>query len=226
MSVEPSREEDPIEQLLLTAYPNPERNGCPGRLALEKLSAERDPKSEAWYHVRHCSPCFSEFKELRNARWKREHVRAQHMKKRAWLATAAGLALIAAGGGAIWIKEHHGVVQGPLTTEITLDLSEADTQRGADRHHTVTLPTVPRAKDMVRIILPRFSDEGEYSVAVLKSETSRIAVAMAQASTRRTGDRLVLSSTLDLSKASPGQYLLATRSGTADQIYFYPLRIQ
>ena len=226
MSVDPSREEDPIEQLLLTAYPNPERKGCPGRDVLAQLAnKERDPKDDLWYHVWHCSPCYAEFKQLRDARWDREEKHVKLVKRRAWLAAAAGTVLVLGAGGVVWRSyenTHHAGVQ---VASITLDLSEADAQRGAE-HHNVHLPPVPRARDQFKILLPIFSDEGEYTVAVLKSQSADSAIAVARASTVRTGGRLTLSIRMDLSKAVPGQYLLGTRLGVGDQIYFYPLRIE
>jgi hypothetical protein len=56
---------DPIEELLLTAYPNPERVGCPDRKTLEALgNLARDESDPAWSHIWHCSPCFAEFKSF------------------------------------------------------------------------------------------------------------------------------------------------------------------
>jgi hypothetical protein len=227
MSVEHSREEDPIEQLLLTAYPNPERKGCPGHEVLAQLAnKERDPKDDVWYHVWHCSPCYAEFKGMRDARWGSEEHHARIVKRRAWLAAAAGIVLVAGAGSLVWRNYENTNHAGVQMASITLDLSEADAQRGADRHHNVTLPAVPRAHDTFKIILPKFSDDGEYSVAILKSESSNVAVALGHASTTRSGDRLTLSVSMDLSNAAAGQYLLATRWGNADQIYFYPLRVR
>src|SRR6185312_5577797 len=96
MRVDPSQDEDPIEQLLLTAYPNPERKGCPGRSLLESLAnQERDQSDPSWYHIWHCSPCFAEFKELRNSRWERERLQAQRRKRMTWGAAAAVVCLAA-----------------------------------------------------------------------------------------------------------------------------------
>jgi hypothetical protein len=60
-----------LQQAILTSYPNPDRNGCPGdvvladlaRLAAEQGTLEGDPQ---WEHVTHCSPCYKEYLEARD----------------------------------------------------------------------------------------------------------------------------------------------------------------
>lgn len=60
-----------IQQVILTAYPNPNREGCPGgeglfdlaRRAAELGTLEGD---ERWEHVTHCSPCYKEYLEARD----------------------------------------------------------------------------------------------------------------------------------------------------------------
>ena len=90
MSVDHSHDPDPIEELLLTAYPNPERKGCPGREVLESLAnQQRDESDPNWYHIWHCSPCFAEFKALRDARWERERAEARRRKHVLWIGAAA-----------------------------------------------------------------------------------------------------------------------------------------
>jgi hypothetical protein len=65
----------------------------------------------------------------------------------------------------------------------------------------------------------------EYTIAILRSKAADSGVAV-RATTVRSGDRLILSVRLDLSKVAPGPYLLRTRLGSGDQIYFYPLTIK
>ena len=118
-------------------------------------------------------------------------------------------------------------VHNPPTAEIaqiTLDLFNVDATRGVGRY-PVNLPPLPRKIDDVRIILPRFSDQGQYTVAILKSRAADSAVTVRDAATVRSGDRLSLSVRLDLSMVGPGTYLLGTRLRGGDQIYFYPLTI-
>lgn len=224
--VDPSRDPDPIEQLLLTAYPNPERKGCPGRDVLLKLAGkERDADDPNWYHVWHCSPCYTEFKQLRDARWEKEKVREQRRRTATWMAVAAA-ALVLIVSGAVWWVQRNRQPERVEVAQVTLDLSDLDAKRDVGEDHAIRLHPLPRKVDEVRIILPRFSDEGQYTVAVLKSKNTDTALAVAKARSVKSAQQLFLSVQLDLSRAAPGSYLLGTRLDGGDQIYYYPLRVE
>jgi hypothetical protein len=60
-----------IQQAILTSYPNPNRDGCPGTTGLfdlAKRAAELGTLEgdKGWDHVTHCSPCYKEFLEARD----------------------------------------------------------------------------------------------------------------------------------------------------------------
>jgi len=225
-TVDPSRDPDPIEQLLLTAYPNPERKGCPGHEVLANLAGkERDADDPNWYHVWHCSPCYAEFKQLRDARWQKEKVQEQRRTRATWIAVAAAAILVVVFGAAWWIQRNRQ--PGPVEmAQVTLNLSDLDAKRDVGQDHPIRLHPLPRKVDGVRIILPRFSDEGQYTVAVLKSKDTGTALAVAKAPSVKNGQQLLVSVQLDLSRAAPGTYLLGTRLDGGDQIYYYPLRVE
>jgi hypothetical protein len=225
MSVDHSHDSDPIEQLLLTAYPNPERKGCPGWSVLESLANQkRDQSDPNWYHIWHCSPCFAEFKELRDARWERERLQAQRRRKAIWgtVAAATCLAMVFV----FWrVRTHRGQVPAQVA-QIRVDLSNIETQRGASQEMKLALPPLPRAIDDVHIILPLFSEPGTYTVAVLRSKRSNSALVLATSRTIANGQRLELNIRFNLLNAPTGDYLLGTRFDDGDLIYYYPLRIQ
>lgn len=223
MSVDHSHDPDPIEQLLLTAYPNPERKGCSGRAVLESLAnQERDENDPNWYHIWHCSPCYAEFKELRDARWEREKLQAQRRKWAVWGAVAA--ACIAA--IVFFSLRANRRPTPPQLTSITINLFNVETQRGAGQETKIELPPLPRTIDNVRIILPRFSQAGMYTVAILRSKQSGSALALAKSQTVANGQQLVLHVQLDLANAPAGNYLLGTRLDEGDLIYYYPLKVK
>ena len=89
-------ENDPIEELLLRAYPNLERKGCPGPDVIRALASKAvPPEDAAWEHMWKCSPCFAEFKELRDAR--RRNERAVRRKRNIYSAAAAAIILVCIG---------------------------------------------------------------------------------------------------------------------------------
>lgn len=224
MSVDHSHDPDPIEELLLTAYPNPERKGCPGRQVLESLAnQQRDESDPNWYHIWHCSPCFAEFKALRDTRWERERAEAQRRKRVLWIGAAAALVIGVFLAG--WFINVRRRASGVQIAEVTLDLSDLDATRGADQERTIHLAALPRHVDNVRLILPRFSEAGRYTVAVLRSKESGDALAVASATTVSHGQSQELDIRLDLSHAPLGNFLLGTRLNDGELVYYYPLRL-
>ena len=57
-----------LQEAVLNNYPNPERIGCPGRAALERLARMPDRiealETAGWEHVTHCSPCYAEYLQI------------------------------------------------------------------------------------------------------------------------------------------------------------------
>jgi hypothetical protein len=46
-------------------YPNPQREGCPPKLTLERLAKQpQQVDSSVVFHVFHCSPCYKECRRL------------------------------------------------------------------------------------------------------------------------------------------------------------------
>jgi hypothetical protein len=78
-----------IQEAILSAYPNPERHGCPGEAVLRRLAAYDSPLTDdpAWDHVTHCSPCYAEFLVLSNN--KKSANRRARLQRRTVLAAAA-----------------------------------------------------------------------------------------------------------------------------------------
>ena len=69
MAAEPIGDDNPIEEILLTAFPNPERVGCPPPETIQALGERKIGRDDpAWDHVWHCSPCFKDFKTIRDKR--------------------------------------------------------------------------------------------------------------------------------------------------------------
>ena len=63
------RVQSQVQDGVLNAYPNPERQGCPdsaGILALAIRAVQFDDTIEddpQWKHVTHCSPCYAQYLE-------------------------------------------------------------------------------------------------------------------------------------------------------------------
>src|SRR5271167_4843718 len=71
-----------------TAFPNPDRNGCPPPYFLKARALrkyDRNKASEWDDHMSHCSPCFNDFVAFREGARKSTKVR--------WVAVAAAVVL-------------------------------------------------------------------------------------------------------------------------------------
>jgi len=227
---EPTNDDNPIEEILLTGFPNPERIGCLPRDIIEALGQKKIPRDNpAWRHIWNCSPCFRDFKVIRDRRL--AEVERKQQKQRLFRLTAvmaAGLA-IAASLAYVFV----GLAKKPANIEaviVPIDLTNTGITRGsADLSNEQPLASLPRAPVELRITLPRLSKNGNYMVGILKSKSEDAAVALGSVITRQTADSrsLVLTLRLDLSAAENGRYYLATRllEPGEDPAYYYPVLI-
>jgi len=221
--------DNPIERILLTGFPNPERIGCPPPETIEALGEQHVPKDDpAWSHIWKCSPCFSAFKIVRDARLGR--LERKEKKKR-----RLQFALAAAGGLALAALIFSAIVTRPsanIAAIIHVDLTNVGTYRGSgELSAEKVLARMPRSLVELHIALPRLSSPGRYIVAILKSRVENTAIALgsadAKAVDKNLGPAAVLR--LDLSAAAPGRYFLATRQDSEGQegsAYYYPILIE
>jgi hypothetical protein len=219
-------DQDPIEQLLLVAYPNPERAGCPGSSVLEDLGKQRVEQNDpVWNHIWHCSPCFAEYKAIRDARWQSEAIQArkrQRIKVAAGALTATLLLVVCL----LWIHEKNPVSISPVPDLLaTIDLSNAVVLRGGEESHQVNIPPVSKRATELEIILPRFSGTGHYAAAILKSRQAASALAKGFGTATGNDIQAQVRVRLALSSVTPGPYVLALRRQEDTAVYYYPLRI-
>lgn len=229
MATEPIDDGNPIEEILLTGFPNPERIGCPGPEVIDALAQRRLGRDDpAWRHLWNCSPCFKDFKELRDKRLA-SLERRQPPNQKNWRlpALAAALACIAI-IGLLLVLRNRSNAHGDVTV-VAIDLTNAGTLRGeAPEDDTRVLAKLPNKLDEIHLTLPRFSRQGRYIVAILQSKSESGAIALGSALTAGGDADTSLVLKLDLSSTKPGRYYLATRmeeQGQQDAAYYYPVLI-
>lgn len=230
MAAEPIDEDNPIEAILLTGFPNPERIGCLTPDVIAGLGQKRIARDDpAWRHIWNCSPCFRDFKAIRDRRLAEVERRYQNEKRfKRNLILVAALACIALWG--FFFLPRHRVVDEPVV--VSIDLVNAGTLRGS--HGPAAdqiLAHLPRQLDELHITLPRFSRNGRYIVGILKSQSENTAIALgtAAATTKENRADMILVLKLDLSTAEAGRYFLATRlqeEGQESAAYYYPVLIE
>jgi hypothetical protein len=209
-----------------TAFPNPERVGCPGTETLEALALSKLDRAtaEKWdSHISQCSPCFNEYVALQESRHRRERLRR--------LAVAAAIAVVLVAG----LIVHHFVVgtkeqpelpaqSGSVTYQANLlDLRNKGALRGPESGGNESPGALPRAPLALSIYLPTGSEPGDYDVQVTQGPGQALLKTEGKATLR---DQItVLDVKLDVQSLQPGPYLLWIRqSGTSWS--YYPVMIK
>ena len=227
MAIEPIDDENPIEEILLTGFPNPDRVGCPPSAVIEALGKKKIRRDDpAWEHIWNCSPCFREFKVIRDARLAEIEGRHRAHRRRRNLVLAASVVFCAIVLAALFYR-NFGSPRGEAAV-VAINLTDAGTLRGESEDGGRVLAELPNRLDEIHLKLPRFSRQGRYVVAILQSRSQNAAIASGSAVAAGTDANPELILTLDLSAAKPGRYFLTTRleeQGQQDAAYYYPVQI-
>jgi len=167
---------DRIDELRRTAYPNPDRFGCPPDSTFEALKrreiAFNDP---VWEHIEHCSPCYCQFTDIREDLFKQDRVKGLRKAARNLLvfAIAAG-----AGAGVYYWRQHQTVVDQPTIATnhgeaAVLNFEDGSGLRGAQEGTTANANSgvqhLPRNQLNLTVYLPLGSPAGEYELEISKA---------------------------------------------------------
>ena len=228
MAADSSSEDNPIEEILLTGFPNPERKGCPSPDVIEALGNRTLGREHAaWQHIWSCSPCFRDFKAIRDQRLATiRQLDKNKRNRRTFIGTAVASACAGVGGYLLFSNVRSRSTRG--FASVVIDLSAAGTVRGSQEDPQEVVAELPRRLDELHLILPRLSQIGRYIVAILQSRSENTAIALGSAAATGTEVKATLLVTLDLSDAKPGRYLLGTRledTGRQSAPSYYPVLI-
>ena len=201
----PDQASDPFENAYLTAYPNPERVGCPDKEVLRGLATKELPIGHpARLHIAQCSPCFQEFRQLeRTAKKQRSRIR------RAVLVAAAAFICLAAAFSYRLLLPDLGNSPRVIAE---WNLQSASALRGIDDYQQPVHLQAPRRKGRIAIVLPLGSEGGQYVVELRKNRdaSSVMKTFTNQASISRQG-YTTLEVNGDLSNVQSGTYVVAFR---------------
>jgi len=212
-----------LQDFALEAYPNPEREGCPGSPAVREMAGLPAPAAHEFFaHVSKCSPCLREMFDER-----RRVLRRRRRRRIVVVATAC----IAAGLGIAYVLTHKPAVDRtesartprvasqptPGWNEVALNYEDLSSARGVpDRNQTPgEEQRAPVKRDLFVISLPLGSDDGEYSVQIRKPSGESSAVKTYTGVAAISGGRTTLRVNADLSDLEPGHYVLAFRHADA-----------
>lgn len=210
-----------------TAFPNPERVGCPdaGTMqALVRRQVDRATQEQIDAHMMQCSPCFNDYVRLRGAR-------ERSARRGKLVAIAALIALVVGSWMAARYLEERGQVRQPKSVQSNaatyqadlLDLRNKGALRGAEGNGNEAAAVLPPAPLELSIYLPTGSEPGDYEVQLTQGPGQPLLKAQGQASLQ---DHIaVLELKLDLRQLRPGLYLLWIRQGDSSWSY-YPVLVR
>ena len=202
--------------------PCPDVEFLEGIATQSKQIALSDPRVN---HAANCPVCMRRLLQLRP-----QH---QSRRRRLVVTVAVGccLLIVAAFVAVSWRGTNalHPVDNMAAIPE-TIDLSNAGTLRGLPSNSAEPSPlqsvSLPAALVRVKIILPRFSRPGQYTVAVTRDQTVNDPLAHGNAAANGGGDQEEVFVDLDLRQSRPGAYFLSTTHEQDQASYYYPLQIK
>jgi hypothetical protein len=235
-----------LASVVLTQFPNPERNGCPGTPTLRAIATKTiSMRDGAIQHVGKCSPCFGELTEMRRDLYRRKVLRT------AGTATALVIVTILVGyfgflrpdtraqQEATQTRESAAPSTSPQSTRAEsvpprpqleyqtalLDLKNASASRAVEPSGSKSLQPVqmPRGLLTLTVHLPIGSEEGSYEMEIRKPNQPAIRSATAYARIERGITKLVTN--IDTSSIQPGEYEVAWRLIDFNWRY-YPILIR
>jgi hypothetical protein len=198
-----------------SAFPNPDRVGCPGRNRLEALARDHcrpTDDAEDVQHVATCSPCLTEYETIRRT-WKRQRtVTAASL-------VAASLAIVAV--ASFFLLGRYSAPQ--RVPKQLVDLRPFESFRGAAPGSPG--PVILRRENLVLVILlPIGSGEGQYVLRLLDtSGRTRI---------ETTGNAMIknyvttVEAQFDLRSLPKGRFTLTVRRAAALASTSYPVEIR
>lgn len=181
-------ENDRIDKLRRTAYPNPERIGCPEPAVFEALKRREitfdDP---VWAHIERCSPCYRQFADIRETLFKQDRI--NDFRKVARLALVA-IVLVAVGASLyIWQRSRASDAQSTIASNrgeaAVLNFEDGSELRGAQSHPGASensgVQHLPRSRLNLTVYLPLGSPAGEYELEIVRASGESVWRAQARA---------------------------------------------
>ncbi len=217
MRFKPIRDDgNPIEDILLTGFPNPERSGCPGQdviidLANQKLNREHD----AWRHIWACSPCYRDYKTLADQRLAVIEKKELRTKRMRWLAAAALTILLAFGVGRLWMYSVNRAGPPPPAMVGNAIMNFATSgNRGNLREATPSnteVQSYQRERLVLVVSLPPGSDDGNYELQILRTNEMGTPLADVKSGAFIVNGLTIFRAPLDLRNIEPGLYKARVR---------------
>lgn len=225
-----------LEKNALNSFPNPQRIGCPDDETLKRFVEtpnEVTVDELSGWHIYECRECTLQLQELRQLReelLRRTEPRSYRGMRLGWkpVFAVASLCVFVIIGSLSWRSHTKSVTQSVFDATVVpvrIDLSLEGTPRGHESEGTPSASSLPRRLVNLDIILPYFSQPGEYRVAVTKGRDSDSIQVEQPAAAEAQSSRTELRVTIDLRQVARGTYYLSTIRSADGTVNFYPLNI-
>lgn len=210
------------QELVLSGRVSLPSGPCPDEAFLQNLARKSGNILFSDLRVEHAASCPICMQKLLGLR-----KRVAFLRRRLILASATSCCLLIIISLVLSLRyaiTSRRPVKSELAVARIVDLSSAGRFRGEQSQ--LQSVSLPKGLVALTLILPRFSEQGLYTVAVTRTRSDNDVVAHASASTKREGKNEELSVLLDLRSTTPGWYFLSTTGEKDDAAYYYPLEIQ
>lgn len=203
-----------LKEAYATAYPNPDRIGCPGTPVLQDVARGRidpGPQDPLLHHLTHCSPCF---RELLTYRDQLRAERTSRKRRTTWRLTAA-IAAVLMVAIALWYQQLGSRSGGstPDGSRLVADLRDRSPLRG--EVGPMGEPESPlrwtRSKGTLLMYLPRGSDDGLYELQLRRATDNDRLLRSWSGTAQITQGITVLETEVDIRDLEEGNYVLAVR---------------
>jgi hypothetical protein len=211
--------------MALSAYPNPQRIGCPSHGALEQVaSAPLSSRHRLFQeHIAQCSPCLADLLNIRKQLYRAK----KRTRRNAILAVACSLVVLAAVAGALFTRHERSLQTArgipkvnipppaPPIQQARLDLSDRTALRSGtaetlkDGSHWL-----PAGRLNLAVVLPFGSPAGQYDLGLFRLDQTPLVSLSGEAGISE--GKTILHITVDLSRYDRGQYLVGFKRPSGD----------
>jgi hypothetical protein len=124
-----------------------------------------------------------------------------------------------------YLSESKNAILNAVTVAKTIDLSRYGATRGMEQEQPDRTISLPRATIDLDLILPYFSQPGQYRVTVASERGAASPVVSVSGVAQTVTARTELKITLNLRDLPSGKYYLGTIEQSNGESYFYPVNL-
>jgi hypothetical protein len=206
---------------LSTAFPNPNRDGCPADASLVALASNPEAGDPAiGEHISCCSPCFSRYMELLSAERSlgRAGWKSWILGRPSWVPAVLVVAITIAiyiGIRSVTARRRSPERQNYSRLVMNLDPFSRPRAPAEGKQPTNRRLILPHRPTTLVLELPLGSERGSYRVSINSHDKS---VWSASVAAKALDHRLYLETKADFSRIPAGEYLLLVESDAGTQI--------